>query len=183
MPQTNPILTTSETPVFFWYVPPTKSQPTGELALLDEHEKTLYSATFKLENRAGIVGLKLPRAVAQLMTIGETYKLQFSQICPTPNPDEPAVINFVESWVQRVNPSPTLTQALKGAQPRQQATIYAANGLWENALTRLIELRLKQPGDQFVLKDWKELLESVALGEFTQQPLLSCCQQTGEISP
>jgi Domain of Unknown Function (DUF928) len=179
MPAINPILTTQETPSFFWYLPPAAIPTTGELVVSNDADQELYKSTVQLSPKAGIISLRLPQTLGKRLKVGETYKLQFSQVCEPPRADEAPEIRYVESWFQRVTPSPKLTKDLKAvpAQSRNSAALYAANGIWENAITTLYTLRLQRSGDQFTLRDWTVLLESAGLSDLTKQPLLDCCKK------
>ena len=79
-------------------------------------------------------------------------------------------------WVQRISPSLTLTSQLKQATPQQQATLYAQNGIWFDALTTLAEQRLANPQDARLSEDWNNLLKAVGLEKLTTTPLIQCCK-------
>ena len=53
-----------------------------------------------------------------------------------------------------------------------RTAIYAASGLWYDALDELVSLRMAQPGDEGLLQQWSNLLTSVNLGALANQPLL-----------
>jgi hypothetical protein len=183
VPQSNPVLSVSETPLLFLFAPQTQPPGLVELILQDERDQVLYTATAQLTNQTGVVSLRLPRPVTKLMKIGDNYRFRVSLVCSNQPSSKPLTAFVSEVWMQRTTPTPELTKALQGKQPRQQAAVYATFGLWENAATILADLRQRQPGDQFVLKDWQLLLKSVGLADFAQQRVLNCCQQRGVVNP
>jgi hypothetical protein len=177
------VLSVSETPLLFVFVPQTQPLGLVELTLQDERDQTLYVATAQLTPQAGVISLRLPRPVTKSVKIGENYRLRVALVCANQPSGKPSTVFVSEVWIQRTTPTPELTKVLQGKQPRQQAAIYANYGLWENAATTLADLRQRQPGDQFVLKDWQLLLKSVGLANFAQQRVLNCCQQRGVMNP
>ncbi|WP_052128410.1 DUF928 domain-containing protein [Neosynechococcus sphagnicola] len=168
MPQTNPALTVSAYPSFFWYVPTTPAK-IAELVVLDENDQELYKTTLPLTGKPGILSFSMPQTGTQPLEVGQTYHWQFSIVC---SPQEPSENAFVEGWIQRVETTPALLSQLKAAKPRQYAAVYAATGIWDDALTTLAQLRLQRPGDPTVVNDWVTLLKSVELGHLAQEPLL-----------
>ncbi len=134
--------TTSSTPTFFWYVPPTIAR-TAEFSLLDGKDKPLYKTTFNLTSEGGIVGFTLPESVTSSMVEpGKDYYWQFSVLC---DPNQPSKNPFVEGVVQRVQPDSTLLAQLQSASPRERATIYATSGIWQDAIATLAQQRCVNP--------------------------------------
>ncbi len=164
--------TMSTNPTFFWYVPNTKAQ-TAEFALLDDNDATLYKTTVPLSDTPGVVGFSLPAAVTtSVLTPGKDYHWQFSIVC---NPDQPSFNPFVEGVVQRVKPSTALVNQLKKASQRERPSIYAAAGIWQDAIASIAQQRCTNPHDQDLVASWARLLESVQLSDFAAEPLLMTC--------
>jgi hypothetical protein len=103
------------------------------------------------------------------------YKWYFIIDC---DPDAPPV---VEGWVQRVAPNPTLASQLQKATPQQRVALYAANGIWHDALTNLAELRSANPGDDTFSNDWASLLQSVGLEAIATEPIVECCTPQSQL--
>ncbi|PSB25999.1 DUF928 domain-containing protein [Stenomitos frigidus] len=164
--------TVSNSPTFFWYVPKTGAQ-TAEFALLDETDRTLYKTTLNLPEAAGVLSFSLPTSVAaSILTVGKDYYWQFSILC---DPNQPSINPFVEGVVQRVKPATTLTNQLKKASARDRSTIYATNGIWQDAIATLAQARCTNPQDQNLITSWTHLLQSVKLEDYAQEPLTASC--------
>ncbi|MBW4581745.1 MAG: DUF928 domain-containing protein [Tildeniella nuda ZEHNDER 1965/U140] len=164
--------TVSNSPTFFWYVPKATAQ-TAEFALLDENDRTLYRTTLNLPETAGVLAFNVPKSVAtSVLTVGKDYYWQFSILC---DPNQPSINPFVEGVVQRVKPATALTNQLKKASTRDRPTIYANNGIWQDAIATLAQERCTKPQDQNLLTSWTRLLQSVQLEDFAQEPFTSPC--------
>jgi hypothetical protein len=59
--------------------------------------------------------------------------------------------------------------------PREQINLYAANGIWHDALTNLAQLRQTNPEDAALMADWESLLKSVNLEAIATEPIVQCC--------
>lgn len=171
-------LTTVEHPTFWFFVPYEKSTiKTIEFVLKDESSKpsqTLYRASVVIPEKPGIISVRLPASTPPLQT-GKMYHWFFKMkvIC---NPQQPVEREYLEGWVQRVNPNPKLANSLKQATVYQRVGLFAENGIWYDALTTLGELRRVKPQDANLATDWINLLQSVGLEKLANQPLTNCCQ-------
>jgi hypothetical protein len=67
---------------------------------------------------------------------------------------------------------PELSAQLTGASVIEQATLYAANGYWHEALTTLAVARRANPTDAAIATAWRNLLQSVELGHLSTAQLL-----------
>ena len=61
------------------------------------------------------------------------------------------------------------------ATPRQRVALYAQAGIWQDALTTLGELRVRQRQDAALATDWKDLLDSVGLDNISTEAIVECC--------
>jgi len=175
LPVSNFGLTVAEYPSFFVYVPQ-KSTQLAEFELREENNnKAVYKTKVIVSATPGIVTINLPadKSVPPLK-IGKNYHWFFSIIC---DPQDRSEDLFVEGWVQRIKPSPTLVSQLQKAAPRDRPAIYAEAGIWHETLTTLTALRSSAPNDLTLVADWAELLESVGLSKIAQEPLVQCCQK------
>lgn len=166
VPEMDPQLTTEGKPVFFFYIPQTSAQEL-ELAMLDENDNLLGKNTIKPPIKPGIVSIS-PSADMLPLQVGKTYHWSFSVICDREDRSGSLV---VQGSIQRITPDPNLTIELKKAKPQERATLYATAGLWQDSLATLAELRRDVPKDPEVKTDWEELLKSVGLEQFAQQPI------------
>lgn len=171
-------LTASVRPTFWFYVPySTSSVRSAEFVLQDREDNDVYSTVVKLPDRPGVVSLSLP-STAHPLESGKMYHWFFKVSCTPQNASSPV---FVEGWVERVIPNSALARQLEAAvTPQQRIAVYAANGIWHDALTTVGELRLDNPANIALKADWNNLLQSVDLANIAAQPILPCCTSTLE---
>lgn len=162
--------TVAERPTFWFYVPYTLTAKLPvEFVLQDEAQKPVYEATFTaIGTSPGIISFQLPSPAAPL-EVNKMYHWYFVVNC---DPDDPI---FVEGWIQRSLLNSELKRQLEQATPREQVSLYAANGIWYEAMTSLAELRHANPKDTSLTTDWTGLLQSVGLGAIAQEPIVRCC--------
>ncbi|BAZ10257.1 hypothetical protein NIES4071_20720 [Calothrix sp. NIES-4071] len=167
-------LTTAKLPTFWFFVPYQKASiKTMEFVVKDETSKpsqTIYRNFVTPPSAPGIINIKLPSSVKQLQ-VGKTYNW-FLKVKVDCNQQLPAQLEYVEGWVQRVNPNSKLVSSLSGATPQQKVALYAENSIWHDALTTLAELRLDKPKDTTLMADWNGLLKSVGLENLANQPFV-----------
>ncbi|OUL24584.1 hypothetical protein BV378_19645 [Nostoc sp. RF31YmG] len=174
-------LTTAVHSTFWFFVPYHKSAIAAmEFVVKDESGKpsqTIHRAAVNPPSNPGIVSVRLPETTAPLQ-VGKMYHW-FLKVKVNCNNQQPAELQYVEGWVQRINPNSSLAQNLKQATPQQQVALYAENGIWHDALTVVATLRWEKPKDASVIAEWTSLLKSVGLENLAQQPLVNCCQELG----
>lgn len=164
--------TVSNSPTFFWYVPKTAAQ-TAEFALLDENDRTLYKTTVALSSTPGVISITVPASVtASVLTVGTDFYWQLSILC---DPSQPSINPFVEGVVQRIKPPAALASQLKKASLHERSTLYATNGIWQDAIATLAQERCAKPQDQRVIASWTRLLQSVHLEDYAETPLTQVC--------
>jgi hypothetical protein len=161
-------LTAAKHPTFWFYIPYALT-PKGsiEFVLLDEQNNYVHKSTFTATGASpGIIGFRLP-STATPLELGKMYHWYFLVNCNLGNPV------FVEGWVQRTTLRPGLIRQLESATPRERVALYAANGIWHEALTTLAELYRAAPEDTRLATDWTTLLQAADLGNITSEPLVS----------
>ncbi|MBD2164390.1 DUF928 domain-containing protein [Calothrix membranacea FACHB-236] len=164
-------LTSVEKPSFWFYVPYHQSSLRAiEFVLQTDQNKTIYRTNISLPSVPGIVRVKLQNTPA-ILENNKSYHW-FFKVKVACNHQEFAKLEYVEGWVQRVNLDVALRDRLKQSSPQQQVAIYAENGLWYDALTRLAELRLANPQNAELTEDWKSLLKAIELENLATQPFV-----------
>ncbi|WP_375505248.1 DUF928 domain-containing protein [uncultured Nostoc sp.] len=155
----------AEHPSFLFYVPYASEFASGEFVLEDEAEhQTIYKTS--LTGTPGVVNLRLPSKAAPL-EIGKQYRWYFNIYCQKDN----QLIANLEGYVKREQLKPALKTQLEKATPRQQVNLYAANGIWYEALSAASELRRTNSQDT----SWTALLKAVGLNDFATEPKVKCC--------
>ncbi len=157
-------LTTSSHPTFFWYQADAK--PTNFLLIDEDTGESLYETTV-LVIQPGIVQMKIPERVAALK-VGKSYLWGISLVCLGQQASERDA--FAQSWIQRIEPTATLTKELAMGAPGERPALYAAAGIWYDTLATLAALRRTYPKDLRVRQAWLDVLQAVALSKVATQP-------------
>lgn len=138
----------------------------------------LLNKRFPLTSQTGILGIRLPKTSPGLK-VGETYFWQMKIQCGSKESEDDPIIG---SGVQRIqlnqikpmpgfDPKP-LVQELSRASASDKPTLYAELGIWQDAVTALIDLQQKQPNNQELKDDWRSLLKEAQMSELTNSPIL-----------
>ena len=166
-------LTVASRPTFWFYVPYTLTPESSvEFVLQDAADNYIYKTTFTVPGKpVGVVSITLPPGVAPL-EIGKQYHWTF---LIHKNLQKQSEYVAVDGLVQRVEPSLELMTQLNKLTPRERTALYAANGIWHDALTTLASLRRTNPQDATLTADWVRLLQSVGLDNIAPEPVVQCC--------
>ena len=162
-------LTAKERPTFWFYIPYDPSLVYAELGLEDELNEDTYKVVST--KTPGIIGVPLP-SISSPLQIGKQYRWNFNIYCK----QDDGFLASVEGNVQFQPLNSALANKLKYATPHEQALIYAANGIWYEALTILANLHRLPKQNAQLSQDWSNLLESVGLQNLASEPIIDCCQ-------
>lgn len=165
-------LTVSDRPTFFGYIPSTTAR-TGELLVQEQNNRLVVRKSFAIPDRSGIVSIALP-ANSPALEVGKTYKWRLRIVCNSDDRSQDVLSD--QGWVERIQPSATLANQIQKATPMTLSSVYANAGIWHEALGSIAKLRSTQSNDRTVTKNWQEMLNSVGLEAFTQEPVIDCCQ-------
>jgi hypothetical protein len=155
----------AEYPRFWFYVPYLSSFADGEFVLEDDAQnQSIYKAS--LPSTPGVISFGLPSR-AKPLEVNKQYRWYFNIYCKS----DRQIIANVEGYIKREQLNSTLKTKLKKATPSQRVTLYAANGIWHDALSEAEELRRNNPQDP----SWEILLQAVGLTNFVTQPKVECC--------
>jgi hypothetical protein len=166
-------LTTQTRPTFWFYVPLKSDSVYAKLVLEDGNNQTIHK--IPLTETPGIVSVSLPSTSSELK-IHKRYRWYFNIYCKQDN----QFLTSVEGDVQLLALAPNVQKELDKATPQQRVNIYAANGIWYEALTTLANLRRISPQDTKLASKWASLLESVGLQNLATEPIINCCQLQDE---
>jgi len=167
IPVQNPVLTISDYPTFWFYLPYAaediefiqfsvniRDEKTGQ-------EKTrLYQASFQLPGTPGIVGISLSSVPKYALEEGRFYHWYFKVYCKG-NTSYQSDWD-VNGWVQRVPATPENERKIEAANP----------DIWYDALTHVAKRRLANPQDPNLKEDWTSLLEFIDRKELDQVQLI-----------
>jgi hypothetical protein len=150
--------TTSEYPVFWFYIPYSAYTVSGvEFSLLNQDEtQTLYRARVQLGNTPGIVSVPIPSTQTRPLEQNATYRWYLTLDC---QPKQPLELNdfILTGWIARTTPNPQ----------------FRWDGVWYDALNHTAALYRANPQDRIVQSNWTELLKSVELEDLTSVPLVN----------
>jgi hypothetical protein len=165
--------TTSDRPTFWFYLPNQLTNQTPiEFVLQDDADNYVYNTRFTApETRSGLISLAVPSTVKSL-EVGKSYSWTLSVYC---DPAKPSSSVFVKGTIQRVSLDTVLLERLKGATPIEQVNLYAANGIWFEALNTLANLYRTHSEQRSVATAWVSLLQQVKLQSLSQIPFAPCC--------
>jgi Domain of Unknown Function (DUF928) len=171
--------TTSDRPTFWFYLPnQLTAQTPVEFVLQDDADNYVYNTRFTApETRSGLISLAVPSTVKSL-EVGKSYSWTLSVYCDSAKPSNSV---FVKGTIQRVSLDAALQNRLQGSTPIEQVNLYAANGIWFEALNTLANLYRLNPGERQLASAWGNLLQQVNLVSLVQVPFAPCCtfeQQT-----
>ena len=159
VPPTNRGLTTAERPNLWIYLPETSAQQ-AILTIKQNGKIPHWQQTVAIANTTGVVGIKLSEAAPSL-EIGRDYQWAIILVCgDRPSPNDPVIT----SWIERV--APKNNSAKSGL---EEASTYAQQGIWYDALDALIAEKSSLPNWQDI---WSEYLESTGLEQIADRPVI-----------
>lgn len=168
IPVNHEALTVAKHPTFLVYMPQTSARQVF-FSLQDRNQNNVYETMLPTTGEAGVMSIKLP-ADAPELEIGKRYKWYVTVMCGNAlRPDSP----IVEGEIRRVEPGTETNSELDKASPIERAALYGKNGIWQDTLATLADLRRSQPTDPTLTATWEQLLESVGLEAIAKEPLLN----------
>lgn len=148
--------TVAEHPTFWFYMPYTAADiEKGEFSILTQAEdERIYKTSFTLPEQPGFVSITLPADEATSLQEGQYYHWYLNLFCVSSENVETPL--HIDGWVQRVAPA-------------SQAGLE----IWYDRVDTLAEpLQTASPAEPELQQPWTELLESVELDEFSQEPVV-----------
>jgi Domain of Unknown Function (DUF928) len=163
-------LTEMAHPTIWFYIPYNRSSLVDiSFTLLDESNpdpKIIYQNLKLIPNpTAGMMGVILPESSTPLIS-NKPYHwfLELNMSCTVGQ--QPI---YVDGWVQRRDLDRDLNAQIKLASPTKKVSLYAANGLWYDAIGELANLRSTKPQDADLIQDWQSLLGAIDLSPLANQ--------------
>ena len=181
------MLTTSDRPVFWIYVPYSpKEAPSGFLSL-QQGDNAIYETTFDLTSTPGVVGIPLPESAPSLVA-GQEYDWFMDINCVAAVEEETQVSNnsgnspgSLDGVVRRTEVSDALARDLNQAQTGLDiVAAYGRHHIWYDWLTELARLRLDMTSNLELVNTWTTVLsdnQTVLLEAWATEPLV------GEVGP
>jgi hypothetical protein len=154
-------LTTSAQPILYWYV----AQPTDlrvDLTIRDESSvKPVLDVQLEPPREPGIQRIPLAEHGVQLAP-GKDYQWFVSLV---PDPERRSKDFTVGAWIRRDNPPQAVARAIAGTSPERAVFVYAANGIWYDALAAVSSEIEVADGDARFHVQRAALLDQVGLSE------------------
>jgi len=166
IPIKNPVLTTSEYPTIWFYVPQTSEEiREGEFLLqTPDGNDYHYKTRFKLPKTPGFVSISLPSLPKYALEEGKLYRWFLNLYCQG-NTSSEADLD-VNGWVKRVAKTPEREGQIKAA----------ISDIWYDSLNNLASRRLASPQDEKLKNDWANLLKSIGSEQLAQEKLIGPVQ-------
>jgi hypothetical protein len=168
MPESFYGTTLLERPTIMVYLPATGVNE-AIFSLKDEAGNLVYRTEVSISGNEGIIAIPIPEEAPPL-AIGVNYQWFFTLPLEgglTPNSP------FVDAWIQRIEPSPALAEALAQGDTLANAEVLATSGIWYDSAALFAQLRLEQPESSEIVQHWEEFLHSVSLHTLTSEPILT----------
>jgi hypothetical protein len=162
--------TTEAFPTLWFYLPyPSEAMHSVNFKLLDETGRPITDEVPVpvAQNHQGVIGFRLPETeqLQSGLSVGQAYRWQIRIDC-LPGNSVTSVDTYIEAGIWRIEPSSELVRQLAAASPMEQVEIYAAHGLWYDAVTKLQALRQQTGSNEALDTDWQTLLDSIGLAQF-----------------
>ena len=162
-------LTTAENTEVFVYIPETQAE-TMRLVVKDDLDNEVLRKSIPTPNNAGIIRFNLAQlGLTQSLALNKSYRWSFTLMCLPQDRSDDIVVG---GWIKRTTLSPGLVKQLSNVTPQQRPSLYAENGIWNEAVISLVELRRSRPQDPTLATYWKELLKSVGLENVAEKPFV-----------
>jgi len=154
-------------PTFLVYMPYTaESARSAKLMVLDEAGHQVIPEPIKIElpKTPGIMSVQFP----EVLGVGKLYNWYFSVVCdeqkPSRNPG-------VRGWIQRVEISQGLRNALGQTAETATFEIYARYGIWFESVSALANAYRLDQSNETIERTWTELLNGLGLAAPEEMPL------------
>jgi len=165
--------TTQAAPSLWFYLPhPLTAETPIEFALQDAADNYVYQTSLTApETSPGLIRFQV-EPEAQPLQPDQLYTWTLIVYC---DPAQPTRSVFVTGTLQQAPPDSALQAQLATAGALEQAQLYAANGIWHDALNILAEQYQVQPSDGQIATIWTDLLQQAGLEHLTAKPFSPCC--------
>ncbi|MEL6130204.1 MAG: DUF928 domain-containing protein [Cyanobacteria bacterium J06554_1] len=155
--------TLAEHPTFWFYMPYTADEVAGGefLILTEDEERYVYQTSFKLPEQPGLISITLPAEESASLKEDTYYHWYLNLYC-APDATTETDLN-IDGWVQRVSST---------SATRQPSSNLSAD-IWYDTIDYIAKQLYTPSIDSNGLGQlWTDLLESVELEEFTQEPVV-----------
>ncbi|MEA5449226.1 DUF928 domain-containing protein [Leptolyngbya sp. CCNP1308] len=163
--------TTQAAPSLWVYLPhPLSANTPLELTLQDANDNYLYATSLEADTSPGLIQFEIAPETPLQPDQLYTWTLVIS--C---DPAQPTESVFVNGTLQPVPLAPGLQAQMAVASKLEQARLYAANGIWHDALNTLATHQQAQPASAQATSAWVDLLQQAGFEDLASEPFSPCC--------
>ncbi|BAZ28386.1 hypothetical protein NIES4074_08180 [Cylindrospermum sp. NIES-4074] len=161
--------TISDRPTFFVHISQATTAKQVLFLLRDEKSnEIILEKTLPLKASNGIFAYTLPADFPGLK-VGNYYWWRFSLIC---DPEDFIANPSAIGWIKREEPSPIVAeQLMKYEESIDRLLIYVENYYWHDAVKTLLDLRVSNPNDKDLVRDWVDIFNLFGLRSLAQEPV------------
>lgn len=135
-----------------------------ELGSVDDKydEELLYNTKISVPTSElpAIVGFRIPEIVYSQLNLEQFYQWSMAINCGKDTGDISRDSDYIGGFIYPTQLDTKLVTEIAKANPIEQVGIYAANGIWYQAIDILAQLRKSDPNNQKLAADWENLLRS-----------------------
>ncbi|MGI0488770.1 DUF928 domain-containing protein [Pantanalinema rosaneae CENA516] len=175
--------TSADHPTLWFYLPTHPDRPmTIEFWLQDAKDNVIYTTQIALANRQpGLMSIAVPATVPPL-AVNQLYTWTLQGSCQSQRSAESSSL-VVKGTIQRTPLDTTLQQQLTTATPLEQAKVYAAKGIWYDALNTLATSYRSNRRDRPIAEAWNTLLQQIGLESLAEKPFISSGEDVSNRHP
>lgn len=160
--------TISDRPTFFVHISQATAKQGSFLLMGEKRNEIILEKTLPLTATNGIFAYTLPANFPGL-EVGEYYRWRFYLMCDT---EDYSGNPRTTGWIKREEPSSIVARQLARAETvLERVYIYAENGYWHDAVKTLLDLRVANPNDQDLVRDWVDIFRFFGLKSLAQEPV------------
>ncbi|MCP2728484.1 DUF928 domain-containing protein [Limnofasciculus baicalensis] len=125
-------------------------------------EELLYNSRISVPTvkLPAIIGFRIPEIVYSQLKIDQFYQWSMAINCGKNTGDISHDSDYIGGFIYPTQLDAKLAAEIAKAKPIEQVAIYAANGIWYQALDILTQLRKSDSNNQKLAGDWESLLKS-----------------------
>lgn len=161
IPQDGVVVTASQSPVLFFYFPKI-SQGRIEFMLRDSQDQIIYKKKIVDHKFGEIASITLPFSEdIYSKNENQSFTWNLSIRCLT-------LEYQVNGTIKTVSVDSNLTNQIKTASEMEKVQLYQEAGLWQDAISTLVQLKKSDPENPDVITSWNLLLQSAEFNEYLE---------------
>lgn len=156
----------------FWFYISNKINETTQIKFVVSELKTgnkVYDRVIQGTNKAGIIGITLPKDKKYALSSEENYSWSLIVDCAGTYEKSETILT---GWLTRLSSDSELQQQLATASEAEKHTVYLKHNLLYDALEELALSRITKPDNIEIKKAWNKLLIKLGWEDLAQQKSL-----------